>query len=84
MTCPECHRELNGATFGGARAADSAALGHSGCCSPECAILDYLSRLFALDKQALLRVLVRFGEDPTEVMFLLEDAVTKAQAVAAQ
>ena len=38
----------------------------------------------ALDKQALLRVVVRFGEDPTEVMFLLEDAVTKAQAVAAQ
>jgi hypothetical protein len=84
MSCPECHRELNGATFGCANAADSAAVGHSGCCSPECAILDYLSQLFALDKQALLRVLVRFGEDPTEVMFLLEDAVMKAQAVGAR
>ena len=84
MSCPECHRDFNGATFGCANTADSTALGHSGCCSPECAILDYLSRLFALDKQALLRVLVRFGEDPTDVMFRLEDAVTKAQTVAAQ
>jgi len=82
MSCPECHRELSGATFGGASAADSAALSHSGCCSPECAILDYVTRLFALDRQALLRVLVRFGEDPIDVMFRLEDAVMKAQAVA--
>jgi hypothetical protein len=82
MTCQECRRELNGPAFGYANAADSAVLGHTGCCSPECAILNYLSILVALDKTALLPVLVPYGEDPNKVMFRLEDAVMTARVMA--
>ena len=81
MSCNECRRELSGPVFGYANAADSAVLGHTGCCSPECAILNYFSRLVALDKAALLPLLVHVGEDPTKVMFRLEDAVMKARAM---
>jgi hypothetical protein len=80
MTCQECRRELSGPAFGYANAADSAVLGHTSCCSAECAILNYLSALGALDKAALLPVLVQFGEDPTQVMFRLEDALMRARA----
>ena len=82
MSCNECRGELSGPAFGYAKAADSAVLGHTGCCSVECAILNYLSLLVALDKAALLPVLVPFGEDPNKVMFRLEDAVMKARAMA--
>ena len=82
MSCNECRRELSGPAFGYANASDSAVLGHTGCCSPECAILNYLSILFALDKAALLPVLVPQGEDPNKVMFRLEDAVMTARAMA--
>ena len=81
MICHECRRELEGPSFGYANPADSAVLGHTGCCSRECAILSYLSVLFALDKPALLPVLVPLGEDPTIVMFRLEDAVMKVRAM---
>jgi len=82
VSCNECRRELSGPAFGYANADDSAVLGHTGCCSVECAILNYLSLLVALDKAALLPVLVPFGEDPNKVMFRLEDAVMTARAMA--
>jgi hypothetical protein len=81
LICNECRQELSGPAFGYANAADSAVLGHTGCCSPECAILDYLTLLVALDKAALLPVLVPAGEDPIKVMFRLEDAVMTARAM---
>ena len=81
MPCLECQRELTGPGAGGyANAADWAVLQHTGCCSARCAILQLLSQIFALDKSALLPHLLQYDEEPTKVMFRLEDLLKHLQA----
>jgi hypothetical protein len=85
MRCRECQQEMTGFFEGYATKPEWTTLGLTEFCSERCAILYYIATIVALDKSALLPLLVTGdrADDYFRLLFRLQNTVADLTASAA-